>query len=304
MAKCRKKSRIQISEDDYYRTKGISREEAEAGDFYSCIFKPRWALLPMVLAIGIFIWQLCFLPPLEYYWQPISGFLCLFFLCMMGYFEKNAKHLLQWFYSLLGLLAIFITPYCLSFILVFILVVWLLWSWGFAATFKDKGYPKIGMIVGILIFSVGATAFYLFGWNIIARQAYDSIIFPYTGNSIQKIVFERKDRAPLEISESAEIEKIVSAWKTYLFDAGHGRWLPPYDIEAHQPWQCRVIYRNGEEKNYIVASGLRRTPDSICVIDTTRYRKFDLWPWKRASQSPELYKVLHPLLWNPNRKEQ
>lgn len=303
MTKRRKKSRAQIFRDNYRRTKGISRKKAEASDFLPCIFKPRWALLPMVLAIGIFIWQLCFLPPLEYYWQPISGFLCLFFLCMMGYFEKNAKHLLQWFYSLLGLVAIFITPYCLSFILVFILVMWLLWSWGFAATFKDKGYPKIGMIVGILIFSVGATAFYLFGWNIIARQAYDSIIFPYTGNSIQKIVFERKGRAPLEISESAEIEKIVSAWKTYLFDAGHGRWLPPYDIEAHQPWQCRVIYRNGEEKNYIVASGLRRTPDSICVIDTTRYRKFDLWPWKRAYQSPELYKVLYPLLWNSNRKE-
>lgn len=303
MTKRRKKSRIQISEEDYYRTKGITREEAEESDFYPCIFKPRWALLPMILAIGIFIWQLCFLPPLEYYWQPVSGFLCLFFLCMMGYFEKSSKRLLQWFYALLGLSAIFITPYCLSFILVFILVVWLLWSWGFAATFKDKGYPKIGMIVGILTFSVGATAFYLFGWNIIARQAYDSIIFPYTGNSIQKIVFERKDRAPLEISESAEIEKIVSAWKTYLFDAGHGRWLPPYDIEAHQPWQCRVIYRNGEEKNYIVASGLRRTPDSICVIDTTRYRKFDLWPWKRAYQSPELYKVLYPLLWNSNRKE-
>lgn len=303
MTKRRKKSRVQISGDDYRRTEGISRKKADTGDFLPCIFKPRWALLPMVLAIGIFIWQLCFLPPLEYHWQPIAGLLCLFFLCMMGYFEKNSNHLQQWFYSLLGLLTVFITPYCLSFILVFIIIVWLLWPWGFAATFKAKGYPEIGMIVGILIFSAGATAFYLIGWNTI-RQAYDAIIFPYTANSIQKIVFERKDRAPLEISESAEIEKIVSAWKTYLFDAGHGRWLPPYDIEAHQPWQCRVIYRNGEEKNYIVASGLRRTPDSICVIDTTRYRKFDLWPWKRASQSPELYKVLHPLLWDPNRKEQ
>ena len=301
MAKRRKKSRLRFSEDDYYKTKGITREEAEDSDFYPCIFKPRWALLPMMLGIGIFIWQLCFLPPLEYYWQPISGFFCLFFLCVMGYFEKNSKHLLQWFYSLLGLLAIFITPYCLSFLLLFILVVWLLWPWGFAATLKDKGYPKIGIIVGVLIFSAGTAAFYLFGWDI-TQRAYHTIIFPYTGNSIQKIIFERKDHAPLVISEPAETEKIVSAWKTYLFDAGHGRWLPPYDIDAHEPWQCRVIYRSGEEKNYIVASGLRRTSDSVCVIDTTQRRKFDLCPWKHAYQSPELYRVLHPLLWDADRR--
>lgn len=299
MSKRKRKTQTRLA--DYYKAKGITSEEAEASDYVPCIFKKRWALLPMTLAGGVWLWYFCTLPPLEFGWLLFFVVVFAVVLLYMACWEKQGIRPIQWIMGIVTLICFYLMPYCASLLLWFILLIWILWTYGFSSNQWKRGRRKTALALALFFFAFGATAFYFIGLKIV-HMGYVALTLPHTAEQVETIEFHSFGKTPVIVSSAPEIRKIMASWQMYIW-ATRGRFSEPYVVEAHQPWECRIHYRNGQIKTFTVSLGLRRTAKALCVIDTTPTRIPDWFGGSRDYQSPELYETLYPLLWAAKREE-
>ncbi|WP_288559376.1 hypothetical protein [uncultured Victivallis sp.] len=251
--------------------------------------------LQVALAGGVWLWYVFALPPLESGW--LFFFVVVFTVVSlhMAVWEKQGMRPIQWIMGIVTLICFYLMPYCSSLPLWFIVLIWIFWPYGFAADQSKRGRRKTAVALAVFFFGFGAAAFSFAGLKIV-HGGYMALTLPHTADQVQTIEFKRHGKAPVLVSSASEIRKIITSWRMYVW-ATSGRFGGRYDVEAHQPWTCEIRYRDGRVKTFTVALGLRRTVDSLCVIDTTPNRIPGLFGFGKDYQSPDLYKALYPLLW-------
>ncbi len=291
----RKKKR-RITKKDYYRMKGIKPEDAEKDDYLPLIFKPRLAVIPMFLAVAVWLWRLFWGPELEFSIDWTFGIVLFIGLSQVAILECRKERFLQWGVGMVYLLTAVLLARCFWVILIFSAGIFFVFSVVPATELWKEGKKTQALLVGVLIFVLSGSVFMVSGGVCMYRGG-QAILFPYTAESVEKIVFRQNGRN-LQIDSPKEIARIVEAWDMYFFlkRTRPYRGAQPYSLEGRPQWHCTIYRKDGGRQEFLLALGLNRQSQSFYVETIDPPEWFNPFGMAQTFQCPKLYPVLQPIL--------
>ena len=180
--------------------KRIDSQEAEKSDYVSCIFKPRLALTPIALALGVWFWRYFTLPDAiekMYAWTVLGVYgVCL---CYMAMMEKNRQDFpvfMQWGLGVIILGAVWINQIVgvQFFLLLLISWIWFALLTYFPYTFFRKGKRRIAILIFAGILIVGGLLYPITG-GVFLNQYYREVLLSNTDNdAVQEIHFRQNPK--------------------------------------------------------------------------------------------------------------
>ncbi len=258
---------------------------------------PWWDKLvnwPLIAAYGIAFLYLALLPSLGD--AMLILFLFGLFVVWFGHIacdeeKSTVSEVSKWTVNLAYLVFVATLPYVSILHILFLISV--LAFLAFACRLRYIILPVGIFFVLLLLFYSGIKA-----WRIIELNT-------MRGDSIRQINFKNKSRLTV-VDNPDDLKRIAGGFRLYrcATSAARDYWergYMKYIANDPEPWECEIIFKNGERIDLVIAHGSYDTcSERIYILDQKIYDMPDILKHGQSAsiyQSPRLYDVLKPLLW-------
>ncbi len=258
---------------------------------------PWWHKLinwPLIAAYAVAFLYLAFLPSLGD--AMLILFLFGLFVVWFGHIacdeeESTVSEVFKWTVNLAYLLFVVALPYVSTLHILFLISVL-----AFLALARGLRYiilPVGVFFVLLLLFYSGIKA-----WRIIELNT-------MRGDSIRQINFKNKSRLTV-VDNPDELRRIAGGFHLYrrATSAARDYWergYMKYIANDPEPWECEIIFKNGERIDLVIVHGsYDACSERVYILDQKIYDMPDILKHGQSGtiyQSPRLYEALKPLLW-------